>query len=52
MDFSAEDKAGVLVEALPYVVTILGITIYAISTFNKTRKIRAKQEKKAQKKAA
>ena len=41
-----------LVEALPYAVTILGITIYAISTFNKTRKIRARQEKKAQKKAA
>jgi hypothetical protein len=33
-------------------VTILGITIYAISTFNKTRKIRARQEKKEQKKAA
>ncbi len=41
-----------LVEALPYVVTILGITIYAISTFNKTRKIRARQEKKEKKKAA
>ena len=41
-----------LVEALPYVVTILGITIYAISTFNKARKIRARQEKKEQKKAA
>ena len=41
-----------LVEALPYVVTILGITIYAISTYNKTRKIRARQEKKEKKKAA
>ena len=41
-----------LVEALPYVVTILGITIYAISTYNKARKIRARQEKKEQKKAA
>ena len=41
-----------LVEALPYAVTILGITIYAISTFNRTKKIHARQEKKEQKKAA
>ena len=35
-----------LVDALPYFVTILGITIYAASTYNKARKIHARQEKK------
>ena len=41
-----------LVDALPYAVTILGVTIYAASTYNKARKIRARQEKKAKKAAA
>ena len=41
-----------LMDALPYIVTILGITIYAASTYNKARKVHARQEKKEHKKAA